>query len=212
MDVMDGLAGQDGAGRERGRDKTALRTSILAARRMSWAGGCEHVNDATQRAVAVVDLLATLPRAGSGEPLVLSYLAFPDEPDTAVLHRLLRDRGIAVALVRMRSDAGLDVVAWGPGDELAAGPRGTRAPGGPALDPALVDLAIVPALAVDPATGMRLGRGGGSYDRFLPLLRTDTPVLAALAGPQELLDLSGVTEPHDRPVSAVALPQGVRHK
>jgi 5-formyltetrahydrofolate cyclo-ligase len=168
------------------------------------------VDDATQRAVAVIDLVATLPPATSGEPLVLSYLAFPDEPDTAVLHGLLRDHGFAVALVRMRADAGLDVVAWGPDSALEAGPRGTRAPAGAALDPALVDLAVVPALAVDPLTGMRLGRGGGSYDRFLPLLRADTPVLAALAGPQELLDLSGVVEPHDQPVRAAALPQGVR--
>lgn len=203
MDVMDGARP---GGR---RDKTALRSSILAARRAAWAGGREDVDNATERAEAIVELLATLPRAGSGEPLVVSYLAFPDEPDTAVLHRLLRDRGVALALVRMRPDSGLDVVAWGSDSELVAGPRGTRAPAGPALDPALVDLAVVPALAVDPVTGVRLGRGGGSYDRFLPLLRAETPVLAPLAGPAELLDLSRVAEPHDQPVGAVALPQGV---
>jgi 5-formyltetrahydrofolate cyclo-ligase len=38
---------------------------------------------------------------------------------------------------------------------------------------------FVPALAID-RTGMRLGRGGGSYDRVLPRVGPHVPVVAVL--------------------------------
>ncbi len=77
------------------------------------------------------------------------------------------------------------------------------------------DLVLLPGLAVDRATGLRLGRGGGSYDRVLarietgaPAGRARRPLLATLLYPDELLD--GVpAEPHDRPVDAVLTPDGL---
>jgi 5-formyltetrahydrofolate cyclo-ligase len=165
------------------------------------------VEDAQERAEAVGELLATIPVAGVDEPRVLSYLSFIDEPDTSPLHALVRERGFGLSLVRLLPDRGLDVVAWDAGTALVDGPRGTRAPAGPALDPATVHLAVVPALAVDPVTGVRLGRGGGSYDRLLDTLAA--PVVALLRSPEELRDLRDVAEPHDRAVDAVALPRGI---
>ena len=53
--------------------------------------------------------------------------------------------------------------------------------------------------------GVRLGRGGGSYDRALARA---TGLVVALLHDGELLDRLP-REPHDLPVHAVALPGGV---
>lgn len=66
------------------------------------------------------------------------------------------------------------------------------------------DVVLVPALAVD-RSGVRLGRGGGSYDRALP--RARGPVVALLHE-GELVDVLPA-EPHDVRVDAVALPSGL---
>jgi 5-formyltetrahydrofolate cyclo-ligase len=70
-----------------------------------------------------------------------------------------------------------------------------------------VDLVLVPALAVARSSGVRLGRGGGSYDRVLTRIRPGTPALALLY-PGELVD--GVpSEPHDQRVSGVVTVDGL---
>ncbi|NYV75509.1 5-formyltetrahydrofolate cyclo-ligase, partial [Streptomyces sp. UH6] len=58
--------------------------------------------------------------------------------------------------------------------------------------------------------GMRLGRGGGSYDRVLARLAAAgaTPALVVLLYDTELRD-TVPTEPHDRPVTAAATPSGL---
>jgi 5-formyltetrahydrofolate cyclo-ligase len=65
---------------------------------------------------------------------------------------------------------------------------------------------IVPALAVD-RRGVRLGRGGGSYDRALSRVPVGTPIVAALYD-GELLDALPA-DPHDVRVTGVATPAGL---
>jgi len=74
---------------------------------------------------------------------------------------------------------------------LQAGPLGMREP----IEPAV----LVPALAVD-WHGIRLGRGGGHYDRTLPLV--------AIVRDEEVLT-SVPVQPHDVPVIAALTPDGV---
>ncbi|MFB6395191.1 5-formyltetrahydrofolate cyclo-ligase, partial [Polymorphospora sp. 2-325] len=69
------------------------------------------------------------------------------------------------------------------------------------------DLVVVPAVAVD-RRGLRLGRGGGSYDRALARVAPAT-LTVALLHDGELLDAVPAEE-HDRPVHAVITPSGVR--
>jgi 5-formyltetrahydrofolate cyclo-ligase len=64
-------------------------------------------------------------------------------------------------------------------------------------------LVVVPAVAVD-RRGVRLGRGGGSYDRALARVPPGTEVVALLHD-GELVDLVP-SEPHDRRVRAVITP------
>jgi 5-formyltetrahydrofolate cyclo-ligase len=66
---------------------------------------------------------------------------------------------------------------------------------------------LVPGLAASP-TGMRLGRGGGSYDRALGRVPVGTFTCALLYDDE--VDRDVPTEPHDRAVSAVATPSGIR--
>lgn len=90
-------------------------------------------------------------------------------------------------------------------DALAPGPIGLREPAGPRLSPAAIArarLVLVPGLAVD-RCGVRLGRGGGYYDRSLPLATPGVPLVVVL-NDEELVDALPA-EPHDRPVSAVLL-------
>ncbi|MFC4067370.1 5-formyltetrahydrofolate cyclo-ligase [Actinoplanes subglobosus] len=92
---------------------------------------------------------------------------------------------------------------------LVAGPRGLREPDGPRLGVDAVrsvDLLLVPALAVG-LDGIRMGRGGGSYDRVMARLPEPGPLIVALLHDGE--DVGSVpAEPHDRRVHAVITPTG----
>src|SRR5574342_704374 len=90
---------------------------------------------------------------------------------------LARRRALDPALL---PDADLDWAAYdGPGSLTTA--RFPQ-PTGPRLGPDAIrsaDLVLVPALAVD-RRRMRLGRGGGSYDRVLARVAAGVPVVALL--------------------------------
>src|SRR5829696_6684729 len=91
---------------------------------------------------------------------------------------------------------------------LAPGRHGPLEPVGPRLGPTAIgtaDVVVLPAVAVD-RTGVRLGRGGGYYDRALQHVRPGA-VLVAVVFDDEFLDELPV-EPHDRRVTAVVTPSG----
>lgn len=113
-------------------------------------------------------------------------------------------------------DNDLDWAAYeGPGSLAEAAHPGKMRllePTGPALGPDAVtaaDAVLLPGLAVD-ARGMRLGRGGGSYDRVLERLERAgaDPALVVLLYDDEVV-ARVPEEPHDHPVQAVATPSGV---
>ena len=88
-------------------------------------------------------------------------------------------------------------------DDLVPGRYGLREPD-PArtvrIDPAEVDVALVPALAVD-IRGYRLGRGGGHYDRLLAHPRWRAWTVGVL--PATRLRPALPTDPWDVPLDAV---------
>lgn len=129
-----------------------------------------------------------------------AYVAVGTEPGTDELLDAWADRTVLLPVLLPGGD--LD---WAVHDgSLVAGPHGLREPGGRrwGIDAlAECSLVVVPALAVD-RRGVRLGRGGGSYDRALA--RTQAPAVAALYVGELVEALP--RDPHDRPVDAVVLP------
>ncbi|MEV0943603.1 5-formyltetrahydrofolate cyclo-ligase [Micromonospora wenchangensis] len=134
--------------------------------------------------------------------------AEPGGPDLPDVLRAALPAGAELLLPVLRDDLDLDWAAYaGPGTLVAAG-RGMREPDGPRLGrTAIVGalLVVVPAVAVD-RRGLRLGRGGGSYDRALARVPATT-LTVALLHDGELLPVLPA-QPHDRPVGAALTPSG----
>lgn len=148
---------------------------------------------------------------------VAAYVSVGSEPGTRALLDALHARGVRVLLPALLADNDLDWGAYaGQGSLVSVQHRGKMAllePAGERLGPDAVltaDAVLLPGLAVD-ARGMRLGRGGGSYDRVLARLDRAgaDPALVVLLYDSEVVDRVP-EEPHDRPVHAVVTPSGVR--
>ncbi|WP_433352691.1 5-formyltetrahydrofolate cyclo-ligase [Microtetraspora malaysiensis] len=142
--------------------------------------------------------------------LVACYWSIGSEPSTHGLILALWKRGTTVMLPVLQPDNDLDWAVYDGPDSLAPGPYGIMEPvdtrrGVDAIRTAA--LVIVPALAVDPSTGVRLGRGGGSYDRALARVGPNVPTVALLHE-GELIE--GIpAESHDQRVMFGALPTGI---
>jgi 5-formyltetrahydrofolate cyclo-ligase len=139
---------------------------------------------------------------------IAGYVPMAGEPGGPELLGALSDAVDTVLLPVLRPDRDLDWTRYV--GRLAPGPiAGLAEPTGPRLGPAAVmgvDLVLVPAVAVD-RVGVRLGRGGGSYDRALARVMPGTPIVAILYQAEVLASLPA--EPHDRPVTAALTPAGL---
>jgi 5-formyltetrahydrofolate cyclo-ligase len=140
------------------------------------------------------------------------YAPIGAEPDTRPLLAVLAERRLKVLLPVLLDDGELDWGVYKGKQSLRPGPRGTYSPAGPALGLdaiTLADVVLVPGVAVD-RRGIRLGRGGGSYDRVLArmCLTQPQPFVAVLLYDGEILD-ELPHEPHDQRVDAAITPSGI---
>lgn len=179
--------------------KAALRARLLAARARltpeQRASGGRALRDA-------ILALPETQMAGT----VAAYYSLASEPGTHALVFALWKRGSYVLLPVLRPDLDLDWASYEGPDSLRPGPRGLTEPTEPPRGADAVsraDLVIVPALAVD-RRGVRLGRGGGSYDRALARVGREVPTVSLLYD-NELLD-EVPAGPHDQRVRLVAQP------
>ncbi|MGH3766403.1 MAG: 5-formyltetrahydrofolate cyclo-ligase [Pseudonocardiaceae bacterium] len=178
------------------RAKWELRRRIAAARREVPAA----VREAEAAALAAVEL--PVQRPGT----VCAYWPVGDEPGSPGLLDALVARGCRVLLPLVTPAGPLDWGEYTGAGTLRPGPLGLREPGGPPLGCAVIATAVlvlVPALAVD-WHGIRLGRGGGHYDRTLPLATPGTPLVAVVRDDEVLPSVP--VQPHDIPVTAALTP------
>jgi len=181
--------------------KQAMREEALA-RRVALRG---QAPDAAERMAR--HFLTAIPLPGGA--VVSAFVAIGEEADPAPLIGLLRARGHRIALPRVvKKGEKLAFHLYEPGAALIPGVFGLSQPGKdwPEVVP---DVLVVPLLAFD-SRGMRLGYGGGFYDRTLADLRATHNILAvgfAFAG-QEVADV-----PHresDEPLDWVVTETGTR--
>ena len=140
---------------------------------------------------------------------VMLYHPIPGELDCLPLVREAWRRGKTVLLPKVSAaERRMAAVCWrSPDDEMTAGAFGIREPArGEPWPVGDLDLVIVPVLACD-RRGVRLGRGGGFYDRFLArdALRATT---CGLAFARQLVDALPA-EAHDVPLGIVVTDRDV---
>ncbi|MFJ3023701.1 5-formyltetrahydrofolate cyclo-ligase [Streptomyces tendae] len=191
-------------------DKRTLRRDFLAARNRLTP------DDVREAAEALAGRALGLPEV-AGAHAVAAYVSVGAEPGTLALLDALRARGVRVLLPALLPDNDLDWGEYAGEGSLARVRHGGRMellePAGERLGPDAVtraDVVLLPGVAVD-GRGLRLGRGGGSYDRVLARLAAAgaRPALLVLLYDREVV-ARVPAEPHDRPVDAVVTPSGVR--
>jgi 5-formyltetrahydrofolate cyclo-ligase len=182
--------------------KTALRDQLVTGRHR------RSLLEISESAHAIAEhLLATpeLRRAAT----VAAYVSVGTEPGTGPLLERLLQMGRRVIVPVLLPDHDLDWAVYdGPAGVVRAR-AGLLEPTGPRLGleaVATADAVLTPGLAVDGA-GVRMGRGGGCYDRVLGRVPVGT-FTCTLLYPGELLE-EVPAAPHDRRVTAVATSEGV---
>jgi 5-formyltetrahydrofolate cyclo-ligase len=182
--------------------KGALRDQVTAARRR------RPLAEAADDAAAIAGHLlgwGAVRRAAT----VAAYVSVGREPGTGLLLDALVDAGKRVVLPVLMPDNDLDWAVYHGPTSLAPAGRGLLEPQSPRLGPdavATADVVLVPGLAVS-ASGLRLGRGGGSYDRALARVPVGTPVAVLLYDDEVGREVPVAA--HDRGVTHAATPSGV---
>ena len=182
--------------------KPALRDQLVPGR------GRLPLSDLGERARRVAEILGATDEVRRAAT-VAAYVSVGREPGTGPLLELLRAAGKRVILPLLQADNDLDWAAYDGPDSLAPATRGLLEPTGRPLGPDAVgtaDVVVVPGLAVD-RTGLRLGRGGGSYDRALGQVPVGT-FTCVLLNASEVLD-HDPADPHDRRGTAAATELGL---
>jgi 5-formyltetrahydrofolate cyclo-ligase len=178
--------------------KDALRKGLLSRRR---------TRPTAERAAAAEAVAAALLEGLRGVRTLAAFVPDPLEPGHGWLPTAYAEleAGVLLPVIPAQGRA-LDWAVYT--GELEPGRFGLSQPVGPRLGPAAIQAAeavVVPALAVD-RFGIRLGRGGGYYDRALVHASPDVVLVTVVFDDERVEELP--REAHDRPVTAVVTPSG----
>ena len=122
--------------------------------------------------------------------VVASYTSYGNEPSTQGFNFTLLSREVQILLPHLLEDNSLEWVDFKTGKNF--GVTGIS----------LAQIVVVPALSVD-ESGMRIGQGGGSYDRALKL---NSGWKVCLLHDGEIFEGKLPQEIHDQKVNAVVTP------
>ncbi|MEW9519313.1 5-formyltetrahydrofolate cyclo-ligase [Streptomyces tubercidicus] len=193
--------------------KGRLRRDLLEVRRALPRDVVAATGEAlARRALELDELVWPVSPRPEAPPTVAAYVSIGGEPSTRALLDLLRAEGVRVLLPVLLADNDLDWALYEGADGLVRAGRGLLEPDGQRLGPEAVteaDVVLLPGLAVDRG-GLRLGRGGGSYDRVLARLAragARASLVVLLYDAEVLAEVPA--EPHDRHVHAAVTPSGV---
>ena len=165
--------------------KQRLRALDLRARALASEKICRAIaNDAAWKSARLAAAFLPIP----GEPRIAPLWECADVPAICIP----RVRGPRCDLVLLPDRAALAHAGW----QLT----GAEFDALPAIDLATVDVMLVPGLAFT-AEGLRLGRGGGYYDRLLAACAPHTRTIGVCFATQLVTTLP--TEPHDQKVGRV---------
>ncbi|NYI99782.1 5-formyltetrahydrofolate cyclo-ligase [Nocardioides thalensis] len=183
--------------------KLALRDRLVTTRRR------RSLAEIGESAGAIADHLLASDEVRRSAT-VAAYVSIGTEPGTTRLLDDLLAVGKRVVLPVLLPDNDLDWAVYSGPTSLTRAGRGLLQPLGTTLGVeavATADAVLVPGLAVSP-TGMRLGRGGGSYDRTLARVPVGTFTCVLLYDDEVGVDVPA--EAHDRRVAAACSPAGIR--
>ena len=183
--------------------KTQLRSAMLKRRQAMSTVRQDEAARAVSRFADTLIAVAPTPAIFS------SYRALKSELPTLYLEQELISRGASIALpVTMQGAAPLIFRLWQRDDLLETRKWGILEPAenAPVVQP---DVILLPLLAFDKA-GMRLGYGGGFYDRTLHMLRRDRPIVAVgLAYVEQEVDAVPYDN-YDQHLDYILSPDGLR--
>jgi 5-formyltetrahydrofolate cyclo-ligase len=178
--------------------KAALRARFLARRAARPSG---------ERAAAAAAVTAALLRGLADVRTLAAFVPDPTEPGAGRLPAAYTQLRARVLLPVVPADG--RELGWAVDTgRLAPGRFGLMEPVGPRLGPTALGAAqvvVVPAVAVS-RSGVRLGRGGGYYDRALRHARPEARLVALVFDDELVDDLP--SEPHDQRMTAVVTPSG----
>ncbi|MBD0292675.1 MAG: 5-formyltetrahydrofolate cyclo-ligase [Jiangellaceae bacterium] len=183
--------------------KAALRRRVLENR------SALNARDLAEAARGLRDVLLATPEVAAAG-WVATYVSVGREPGTGPLIEALSDAGVEVLLPLLLPDGDVDWALYEGPHALVSAARGLLEPAGPPLGVGAVssaDAVLVPGLAVD-RSGVRLGRGGGSFDRVLARV-AGRAFCCVLLHDGEVLDMPIAREPHDVLVAAAATPSAL---
>ncbi|MDR7301383.1 5-formyltetrahydrofolate cyclo-ligase [Haloactinomyces albus] len=181
----------------RSAEAAALRTSIL-----------EHIGGSSPSGSSPAGRAPGDSAPGNSAPVtVCAYVPIGSEPGSPDLLDGLREYGCRVLLPIVVGAEPLEWAEYTGPESLRSARYGLLEPAGTHLGQTALgdaDVVLVPALAVD-RNGTRLGRGGGHYDRSLPLADSRAQLIAVVSDHEFVDHLPG--EAHDVRMSAVLTPE-----
>lgn len=134
----------------------------------------------------------------------MSYNGFAGEVNLEQLHGMLSSQGARLCFPLCGENGFMQALAPKAGYPLESGKYGILAPvleHSDLIDPAEIDVVLTPCVAFDESR-LRLGWGGGYYDRFLP----HCPQAISIAAAYEVQKVDQVVSDHpwDAVLDAVA--------